>query len=304
MPILRVAFAYVEPDGEAPECRIDTVQAEIEGYFEHHIERLLGRAQSALSARFVKPETEALFEELRSGERSDFLEAAQVLATRLDDVTDHRMNKGFFVAIQSMRNDEPHGVVLKLDTYEDPAAAVGRSEAGTFFEVVPELLELPDDLRKGAIYPDPREESALLVVDRFETQYFLKAMGALQFTVGREAQSRFMHVVQKKVPDKVDDVVEALVEETGEVSIEHFISAHEDLLGKEKAAALLKELTDTPKPVGSFRPRQEPLTGIIEAGDFRITGPAAGIRKVTWKLELGEYVLTLRVDEQPRRRYQ
>lgn len=303
MPILRVAFAYVEPGGEAPECRVDTVQTEIENYFEHHIERLLGRCESTSPARFVQPTDEDLFEQLRSGDESEFLDAAQKVATRLDDVTDHRMNKGFFVAIQYQPNGRPHGVVLKLDTYEDPAAAVGRSDTGTFFEVVPELLELPDDLRKGAIYPDPRDESELLVVDRFETQYFLKAMGALQFTVGREAQSRLMSFFRKRVPDKMDEVVEALSEEAGEVFPEEFIRTHDDLLEGE-ASELLDELAKTPKRMGVFRPHQEPLTGIIEAGDFRITGPAPAIRQVSWELELGEYVVTLRADEQPRRRYQ
>src|SRR5437588_11844193 len=102
MGITDVAYAYVEPGGPAPVCKIQSVSKEIQLYLSEHMDDLLGRAGrgSSAPAFFRTAEAEKRFSTLQTGSRDQFLASARVLTDRLYTAMDNRSKKGFLVAVR------------------------------------------------------------------------------------------------------------------------------------------------------------------------------------------------------------
>jgi hypothetical protein len=234
MPLELVTFAYVEHDGPAPSCTRKTVTAEIARYLEAHIDDLQGRAESGRSpsAKFLSSDARNRFTRLRRGEESDFLQAAQELATRLHSEMDGRTKAGFFVAIRRSMGRTTQGIVLKLDVHDKDAAAVKRAvrTGERELEAVRDLLDIPGELQKGAITPDSRAGSEVVVGDKFEetSLYFLRALDVQQMSQPTLGAVTVVAQVQTVAPARVPAVVEALQQEP-RVTTEEFFQRHPNI---------------------------------------------------------------------------
>lgn len=309
MSIQLFAYAFVEPKGPAPVCAFHEVPAGIDKYLERHVAGIGARADQGtiLPARFQPRKAKEDFVKLRQGTDDEFLKAAQNLARQLDEATDHRMNRGFFVALRrTPPKGRPQAAVLKLDVYKKPAASLHQTAPNqAFFQAVKDLLDLPGDLHKGALYPDPRPHSDIAVVDRFDTQYFLQSIQAQQFVIGAEATRAFVEAIGDVVPEKADRVIQRMREEHEPFSPGDFVRETPDLFTAEEAEALAESFERMSRPIERVDPgNHPPRQAVVSADGVRITGSAAKIdADVAWAPHRGRYRITVDVDEPPVKTY-
>lgn len=310
MAITLVAYAYVEPGGSAPTCRIRTVSKEIHRYLDRHMDDLLGRAGrgSSAPAFFRGKGPQGRFVHLQSGSNDEFLAAARILTERLHTAMDNRSKRGFLVAVRrSLDSQAAQAGVLKLDVHDEPAAAARQTGDELRLEAVKDLLDLPGDLQKGAVFPDPRPDSQVVVGDRVmvETaQYFLRALEVQQIAAPSSATKSFVDVVASVTTGKVDAFAKELDLYDQPVSPQTVFDEHPDLLTAEERDQVLGRLEQQPRPVRIVNPATRPLRAVVSADGITIRGGVEDINKIRWVQQRGGWQIRIDVSQEPRKRYE
>jgi hypothetical protein len=195
---------------------------------------------------------------------------------------------------------------LKLDVHDAAAAALRTDSAGEpTLEAVKDLLDIPGELQKGAIVPDPRGDSDVIVGDKLTVTslYFLEALDAQQHVAAGPATADFLRVVQEVAPTKVAAAAAPLEQET-RVSIRAFFDRHDDVLDEDEEQQVLERARVRRRPIDEIDPESYALREEIEAHGITIRGRAATIREKLVILQRpGGYRIQIDVNEQPRRRY-
>jgi hypothetical protein len=309
-----VAYAFVQPGGTMPQCKLRVVSPETAEYLVDHVRDLLRRMQrssdSTPPALFRRPAARQRFEQLTTGSQVQFLAAAQQLTSSLHTAMDQRSKRGFFVALREL-NDKGvrRSAALKLDVHDERAAVVRQTGPDLELESIRDLLDLPGELQKGAIHPDPRSDSDVVVGDKAGTdltaQYFLRALEVLQISPARKGASVLISVVKKIAPARVAKVVEAISGYEGDVTPKKLFDEHRDVLSAAEREAVLKSLDEQPRPVRVMNPVEGPPKATVRADGISITGPAAEVdRRVKVDRRAGEWVIEIHVSEEPRRTYE
>jgi hypothetical protein len=310
MAITLVAYAYVEPGGSAPKCKIQTVSSEIRRYLDRHMDDLLGRAGRGASAPafFRGEDAEGRFVHLQLGSSKEFVASAGVLTGRLHTAMDNRSKRGFLVAVRrSLDSEEVQAGVLKLDVHDEPAAAARQTGDELQLEAVADLLDLPGDLQKGAVFPDPRAESEVVVGDRVmaETaQYFLRALEVQQIAAPSSATKSLIDVVGSVATGKVDAFVQELDSYDEPVSPQAVFDDHPDLLSDEEREQVLGRLEEQPRPVRIVNPAARPPRVVVSVDGITIRGGVEDMRKVRWVQQGGGWQIQIEVSQEPRKRYE
>jgi hypothetical protein len=306
MAIGLVSYAYVEPGGTPPRMRVRTTGAAVDAYLSEHIESLLDRArQGSLSpAVFRSADARGRFSRLATGTSADFVTASQEIADRLIASMDMRAKRGFFVAI---RCSEPvRGVALKLDVHDAAAASLQLDPSGEpTLEAVQNLLDIPGELQKGAISPDTRQGSQVIVGDRLPqtSLYFLDALDVQQHASAGPAVPDFLGVVQDVAPTKVRAIAAAL-EDAEPTTVGTFLREHGDLLDDHERATVLDSVRTLRRPIDDLDPESYPLREQIDADGITIRGRASVMReKMQIRNRPGGFIIEIRVDEEPQRKY-
>jgi len=274
----------------------------------------LARATKGTSAPayFATSDAKQRFTDLRTGSEDDFLAAADSLTQRLHTAMDERAKKGFIVAVR--RSSDPNGPagiaqvgVLKLDIHDEPAAAAREIEDELTLEAVQGLLDLPGELQKGAVYPDPRADSDLVVGDRVMVEtakYFLRSLDVQQIAAAGSATKSFVEVVAKVAPAKLDDVVEELDGYDHAISPTAFLAEHPELLDEHEREETLQGLEGLTRPVRIIDVPTKPPRVVVSADGISIRGAVMDMHKVTWHPSNGGWQIQIDVSEEPRKSYE
>ncbi len=212
--------------------------------------------------------------------------------------------RGFFVTLR--RSGPALGAALKLDVHDAAAAALRRDSAGEpTLEAVQDLLDIPGELQKGAVVPDGRPGSEVIIGDKLvkASLYFLDALDVQQHAAAGAATVDFLRVVQEVAPTKVAATVAAVELET-RTSLREFFDRHADLLDEDEQEQVLDRARVRRRPIDAIDPESYALREEIEADGIVIRGRSSTIRE---KLRISErpggYRVEIDVEEQPRRRY-
>lgn len=306
MAITIVSYAYVEPSGQPPQMQERPTSAEVQKYLSAHVDALLGKAGtgSLLPAVFQSTDSRTRFGRLMKGTKQQFLTASQDLADRLCARMDQRARRGFFVTLR--RSGPALGAALKLDVHDAAAAALRLDTTGQpTLEAVQDLLDIPGELQKGAVVPDGRVGSDVIVGDKLvvTSLYFLEALDAEQHAAAGPATADFLRVVQAVAPTKAAATAAALEQET-RASLVEFFERHDDLLDEDERAEVLDRARVRRRPIDAIDPQSYALREEIQADGIVIRGQAAAIReKLRISQRPGGYRIQVDVDEAPRRRY-
>lgn len=278
MPIVLVAYAFVEPGGKTPQALVRSVSSEIRQYLNEHADDLLGRARrgSSAPAFFRGPAAKKRMLDLQVGTQLTFLAAAQDLTVRLHTAMDQRSKRGFCVALQrSADSGVQECAFLKLDVREHPGAAARPVGGERLLEAIKDLLDLPGALQKGAVYPDPRGQSQVVVGDKVmvETaQYFLRAVEVQQIAGPGSATKTFIDTVAAVLPSKIDSIIEELDGYDRAVTPQEFLIDHGDLATDEERQRIVEQLEQHPRPVRLINPVERPPRVIVSADGISIRG--------------------------------
>jgi hypothetical protein len=311
MPITHVTYSYVENGGAVPSCTSETVSDAIKQYLTAHVDALLKRSNEASTpqAEFTSTEARTRFEQLRTGSDAEFLSAAQDLARQLHREMDGRSEPGFFVGLRRTEGPTTLAAALKLDVKPAGGAAVSHTAGGRRrLEAVEELLDLPGELQKGAIVPDERADSEVVVGDTLpETSlYFLRGFDVRQVSAPGPAVKTLLNTVRRVAPKSVEAVAVALDAEQRAVTVDRFFADHAALLDDTERAAVVGQLAQVKRPVRLLDTRRHPTMRIVTADGVVIRGRATTLTttKLRWEPRQGGYRILIDVDEEPTERWE
>ncbi len=310
MSILFVTYAYIEPAGDIPTCVPESVSSGVERYLLAHVASLLKRVPDGSSppARFQSADGKERFQALLEGSDSEFLEAAEQLAQRIYKEMDKRSKPGFFVALRSNEGQPIRAAVLKLDIQAKSAAAMARTGQGRMtLEAVKNLLEVPGQLQKGAVFRDDRPASDVVVGDRLtETAlYFLRAIDVVQVSKPGQAVTAFVAAVASVAgSNRTIPVIQALESEEQEITPEDFFARHPDLLEEFERSRVYYQLRERKRPVDRFDARQVVIDEIVTADGITIRGRATALAdKLRVEERPGGWRIVIDVYEEPQREF-
>lgn len=306
MAITIVSYAYVEPSGSPPQMKEQPTSAEVRTYLDAHVDALVGKARTGSLSPAVLRSKDARkrIGSLKAGAKQQFLTASQDLADRLYSRMDQRARRGFFITLR--RSGPALGAVLKLDVRDAAAAALRLDTTGEpTLEAVQDLLDIPGELQKGAVVPDARMDSEVIVGDKLAvtSMYFLEALDAEQHAAAGPATADLLRVIQDVAPAKAAATAAVLEQET-RTSLVDFFGRHEDLLDEEERSEVLDRVRVRRRPIDAVDPASYVLREQIEADGIVIRGRASTIRdKVEVSARPGGFRIQIDVDEEPRRRF-
>ena len=286
--------------------RVRPTGPDVNAYLSEHIDSLIERARvGALSpAVFRSANAQVRFSKLTTGTPQDFVAASQDIADRLFASMDMRAKRGFFVTIRCSL--PVGGVALKLDVHDAAAASLRLDSSGEpTLEAVQDLLDIPGELQKGAIVPDSRPDSDVIVGDKLAVTslYFLEALDVQQHVAAGPATADFLSVVQDLAPTKVRAVAAAL-EDAHRTTVGAFLQEHADLLDPAETESVLGGVRVRRRPIDILDPENYALREEVEADGIVVRGRASSMReKMRIRTRPGGYLIEILVDEEPRRKY-
>lgn len=275
MTLRLVTYTYVEQAAAAPTCKLRAATGDVADYLEAHAEAMVEKATNNATppARFLNPAARQRFQRLASGTQNEFLSVAEELARRLQSEMDRRTKRGFFVALRRTVQNSASACVLKLDVSSKAAAALKQSQGQPDLAAVKDLLDVPGDLQKGAVTPDPRPASNVIVGERFAdtSQYFLRALEIVQFYSERDSLAQVVAAVSQVAPDRVGAVIER-IDRSQPMAAEDFFNANTGLLEPAQVADVAGRLAQLKRPLQPIDPSHVPVRRTIVADGIVIAG--------------------------------
>lgn len=311
MKLQRAAYAFVQAGGAVPVPSIQPIPLDIESYLNDHRSDLVDRAQTdkIAEAHFVDVNARHRFQTLATGTDAGFVAAAVSLAQRLHAGMDARSRRGFFVAATFTGDKKAQSMVLKLDASPKKLAAIGGTAANPTLESVDDLLDVPGDLQKGAVFPDPRSHSDVCVADknREASLYYLNAIEVGQHELPGKGISSLLAVIHDVSPTHVEPVIRALENVTGRVSAAVVLQDVKPAIPPAVQDEITGRLATLRRPVTDVDPTSHATRGLIEVDGITIRGPAGRIRDdVTWTRDQSGtgFIIQVRVAHEPSKRYE
>lgn len=304
MGIDYLTWTRVRAGGSPPTCVSKTASENVSGLLETHLENLRGRVRNGTTppAEFVASEARTRFEVLRDGSEAEFLAAATEIAQDLVSKMDKRTDPGILVALRRSNDGGTEAAVLKMEV-TDPFAGYIRKDPteGEVLDAVRNLLDTPGHLQKGAVFPDVRSGSEVVVGDRLAATalYFLDALGIRQVEKPSHAVAGVMRVVEDVVPERAQDVA-ALLQDSSAKSVASFVEEIPDLT-QEVRGDLVARAEARRRPIRELDPtRSKSLKKILRVSGLTISGRVADMDRVKVKpRDDGGYRITIDVDEKP-----
>jgi hypothetical protein len=177
-----VTYATVAPHQASVSLKLRQHPAGVDEFLSDHITKVRAKADSGSSplAVFTSAAARSDFLQLRNGDQSHFLATATQLTDQLIARMDHRAATGVFVCLQGEVGGVTFGAALKLQVMTEHAARLANLTAGDWsLEAVADVLDAPGLLQKGALMPDGRAHSEVVIGDRLQRDalYFTSALG-------------------------------------------------------------------------------------------------------------------------------
>lgn len=305
MTIEVLTWVQVAEGLAAPTCEPKTVSEAMDGLLTAHLDDLRERAKRGTTpaASFVSEEARTRFLALRDGDSSEFLEAASHLAAGLISRMDGRTDPGFLVALRELRENSVGCAVLKMEV-TDPIAGFVRDdpEEGQILDAIRNLLDTPGRLQKGAVAPDTRPGSEVVVGDRLldTALYFLDALGIRQLERPKQAVIEILSVAREAIPERRDEVA-AVMQRSAATTVEEFVEEIPDL-DDEAKADFVSRATQRRRPIQDIDTgRARTLKKILRASGVTISGLVDAVEgrvEVNQKTE-GGWRITIDVEDEP-----
>jgi len=216
---------------------------------------------------------------------------------------DNRAKRGFIV---TLRLRGPQGsAALKLDVSDAAAAALRTNPGGEpTLEAIQDLLDLPGQLQKGAVAPDSRPDSDVVVGDKLTvtSQYFLEALDVQQHVAAGPATADLLTVIQAIAPTKASAAA-AAIERATRTTVRDFLRRQRNFTDEERENILASATVRT-RPIDLIDPTSYALREEISADGITVRGRSEVMReRVRIVRRPGGFRIEIDVSESPRRRF-
>ncbi|HVF74215.1 MAG TPA: hypothetical protein VM938_04140 [Acidimicrobiales bacterium] len=310
MAILRVAYGLVEVGRSLDPLALEEVDATTAEYLDAHLDTLAALAAKSPPTSFVDDTAQERFEALRTGSEQQFLASANQLAATLLDGMDFRTPAGLLVALHGVDEDgQAMAAVLKLQVTAERLGYLQRTQGRARLGAVQDALDAPGRLQKGALFPDPRAESDVVVGDQLDVGalYFLTALGLRQDQAPKRAVAAMVTAVTSRLPDAAEEVAESLARRRPTQVDEALDWIAEDVPDfSPYRDEVESELRAQRRPAVALDPDAVPTKRVLSANGIRIEGPADELRermRGPQRRGDGRWEVLLTFDTQPSERF-
>lgn len=285
--------------------------AGVDAFLFDHVTSLLERAKKGDSpiANFIEPEAARLFEQLRRGTADQFLSAAQALTLRLIGRMDRRAAAGLLVCLRLADRGRRSAAALKLEVVTPHAAVLEALDTGEeVLAAATNVLDAPGDLQKGALVPDPRPTSDVVIGDRLpiDAQYFPTAFRIQTEQRAVDAVANLVSVVHAQSPTLVPALVQRLPSSTPGPTREVLAEIGQEIpeLTEDVRESIVNQLEQLKRPVRTIDTRA-PLKQILSADGITVTGPAEAMHRKAevQRVPEGGWRIVVSVEEEPTTSY-
>lgn len=278
MGVLRVTYGVVEVGKPLDALVMEDVDDTTAEYLDAHLATLGSLAAKSPPTHFVDPTAIERFEALRSGTERQFLAAGNDLAARLvGEMNLRTRDSGLFVAVQGADDDgQAVAAAMKLQITAERLGYLQRTRGRARLAAVRQALDAPGQLQKGALFPDPRPESDVVVGDQLDVGalYFLTALGLRQDQAPKRAVAAMVSAITSRLPDAVEEVAESLARRRPTLVDDALDGIAEDV----PAFAPYRDEVETElrgqrRPPVVLDPDAAPAKRVLSAHGIRIEGP-------------------------------
>jgi hypothetical protein len=307
----KVTYARVAQDASPASAKPRPHDAGLDAFLLGHVTALRGFAagKNSCPATFVEADGQNLFDSLRTGTDSVFLDAAHKITLRLIGQMHGATAPGLLVCMQIKDGATLSAAVLKLQVVTPNAANLETLDSGeVLLSAVTDVMDAPGKLQKGALVEDSRPDSDVIMGDLAskEAQYFPRAFGISIEQRPALAAADVLEIIRELQGDAVEEEARHALRSvpTGPIAqvLEGLGQAVPELQPAEARQAVQDRLASRPRPVRSVD-TAAPLVEHITASGVTIKVPITGQNRVTVEPDNvdGGYIIRIRVDEQPRR---
>lgn len=290
MPITIATYGYLDRNLAAPSLAIENLDPELHDFLRDHLDEVVRRfgLRDVGPANHTSAVSRTRFQRLLTGTSASFLKAAQELADSVhtEMVKKSNPNAGYFVAVRATADGRYRttstAAVLKLDV-TDARLAQSVLRAGVRkLKGMKDVVEQPGKLQKGALVPDQRSASEVIVGERARevAEYFLDGLGLHQDTPAGAAVGILLAKTRATAPQLVPHVAQELDAVTAPEDIGTFLDRA--VTDPQVRARIAASVSTGAKRVVTIDPTAKPVTGEIVAGPVRITGPRDLIAAASW----------------------
>lgn len=183
MKIVHLTYSHVRAGQTVGALSLRAHDDKVDAFLLDHVADLRKRQLSGNCpfSTFVDATSSALFDSLRDGTEQDFLDTAGTLTTRLVNEMNGTTAPGLLVCVRIEHDTELSAAALKLEVMAEHGAVLEQLDTGEMqLSSATDVLQVPGELQKGALVPDPRApESEVIVGDRLSENalYFPRAFG-------------------------------------------------------------------------------------------------------------------------------
>ena len=307
MAISLVTWVMVSVGDPLAELVLENVDEEADQYLVEHMDDLEGRAMRSPPTNFVANVDRARFDLLRRGSDEEFLATAQDLAGRLlGEMRDSRQAGLFVAARGTATNGQQRAAVVKLQVVAPHTGYLRRTRGRVRLRAVKDALNMPGELQKGALYPDPRSSSAVVVGDQLDVGalYFLRAVGVRQDQSPKAAVAALYSAVKVRVPHAEETVAASISGRRPESVSKALDGLVEDLPELAPMRPEIEaELRGQRRPPEALDPdRASSLKRIISGNGIEIAGPVTAMRarvEDPSELDDGRWQVVVTFDSKP-----
>lgn len=309
--IVHMTYARVASDAVPGPMAPREHDAKVDAFLLDHMRALLASAEQgdAPVATFFDPASMALFESVRTGDETAFLDAAGQLAYRLVGEMDRRTGPGLLVCLQVAEGDELSGAALKLEVVAPNSAVLEALDTGEeILSGATNVLDAPGKLQKGALVQDPRAASDVVIGDKLhkDAAYFPRAFGIRPEQRAADTAADLISVIGAVAPGAARQAAQALPDiPSGQAeTVVDALAEEVEALDEAARAAVLARLSASTRPV-----RNIDTTGTVRefltADGVTVSGTAGAMRAVNYERdpEGDGWVITVRVRNEPRRTF-
>lgn len=300
-------LSYVYIDAHTKQAHIDAMQLRpitpgVSEYMEAHLNDLYKKDNVTGKANFDNKEARDRFEVLREGSEKDFLDVTRVYSESMANVISGRMKSGFIVTIRRDFQGEIQSAVLKLDHQKGTTGTMQELERGKYdIGIVKGLLDIPGQLQKGAVYPDGRSGSDVVIGEKYgTTNYFAKVLGVNLQLPGALSAKQFAAILAKSLSrKKAMYAIRNLVSRDKKVEP---LKVLKELVADEKDRGKINtEIKSLGNGLSDYVPSQHPIKMEISVDNIQIIASADAVhRQIDIKKDGDRWTVTITSESEPK----
>lgn len=310
MEIVHLTYEHVRPNQLVGSLASQDHDAKVDAFLIDHLHDLAKRSAAGDSpiATFADAVSSDLFAKLQVGTEAEFLDAAKTLTTRLVAEMNGTTAAGLLVCLRAREGEKLSGAALKLEVMAEHGAVLEQLASGQIkLSSATDVLQVPGELQKGALVPDSRPGSDVVVGDALAVNalYFPRAFGIVTEQRSSDTAASVVAAVHRHSPSLSQRVATELPKVSPgpvRVVLDKVAEAIPEL-DQATVAEIERDLVGMNRPVRRVD-TGGPVKRVISVDGITISGTAAAMENVTIAAdpEVG-WRVTITSQSQPREEY-